>query len=217
VIAHSNIHSVHESVFAPSKCVPEAPEPVEVPKENCPILLDLNLDGFHLSGPDPAVSFDIDADGAADRIAWTKANSDDAFLCWDRNQNGTIDNGSELFGYATRLLSGGPAGIGYRALAELDVPENGGNADGIIDERDTIFDSLCVWNDRNRSGHSEAGEIRSVATAGLVSLSYRYRDTRMRDPFGNFFRYSARAEVRGPQGQVRPWLTYDVIFADAEP
>jgi len=181
------------------------------------VLLDLNLDGFHLSGPSPAVRFDIDADGTPDQIAWTRAGDDDAFLCLDRNQNGIIDDGTELFGYATPLLSGQPAHIGYRALAELDWPEMGGNEDWKVDARDVMFRSLCVWNDKNRDGVSQAGEIQSAEAAGVVSLDYVFHETGLRDSFGNLFRYGSHGEFRTRLGRVRPWLTYDVIFAEGAP
>lgn len=199
------------------ECMPDPPAREEIPKENCPVLLDLEMDGFHLSGSDPAVQFDIDADGVPDEIAWTKAAEDDAFLCLDRNHNGIVDDGTELFGYATRLLSGERAQVGYRALAELDHPVLGGNGDGKIDSADLMFQSLCVWNDSNRNGFSEAGEVRSAMAAGVVSLDYSYRTTGHRDSFGNLFRYVSRAEMRSRSGRVRSWLTYDVIFADHEP
>ena len=213
VSAHANDFNLHELEYTPGDCVPAAPE--DEPEENCPVLLDLALDGFHLSGPEPSVGFDIDADGTLDRISWTRANADDAFLCLDRNRNGIIDNGTELFGYATPLLSGQPARIGYRALEELDRVEAGGNSDGRIDGHDAIFSSLCVWNDRNRDGMSEPGELQSAEAAGVISLEYNFRTTELRDSYGNLFRYVSRGEFRSPAGRTRPWFTYDVIFADA--
>lgn len=216
--AHANDYNLHKSEPDRTGCVPPQPDrPGSPPEENCPVLLDLDLDGFHLSGPDPAVSFDIDADGAPDRIAWTRAGDDDAFLCLDRNHNGIIDNGTELFGYATPLLTGEPAQIGYGALAELDWPALGGNYDGKIDAGDATFSSLCVWNDWNRDGVSQQSEVQPAAAAGVVSLDYAFRETRRRDAFGNLFRFVSHAEMRNRQGKVRSWPTYDVIFADAEP
>lgn len=215
-VGHSNDFNLHKRNQKGPVCMPDPPERPEVPEENCPVVLDLDLDGFHLSGPDPAVHFDIDADGAPDRIAWTRAADDDAFLCLDRNRNGAIDDGTELFGWATPLLSGQRARIGYRALADLDRTELGGDGNGKIDAGDAAFHRLCVWNDRNRNGASDPDEIRSAAEAGLVSLDYAYRTTGQRDVFGNLFRYVSRAEMRTHRGKIRSWLTYDVIFVEGE-
>lgn len=202
---------------SPQRCLggfPDPPPKPEVPEEDCPILLDLNQDGFHLSGPDPAVSFDIDADGIPDQIAWTKVGEDDAFLCLDRNGNGAIDDGRELFGYATPLLSGEPAQVGYRALAELDQPELGGNEDEKVDASDGAFSDLCAWVDTNRDGLSQPDEIQSLAQVGVESLDYGYKTVGIRDSFGNRFRYVSSAMMRIPSGAVRPWRTFDVIFAE---
>lgn len=215
--AHVNAENLHESLTVSSvKCIPHLSEPPggDIPEENCPILLDLEMDGFHLSGPDPAVSFDINADGTADSIAWTKAGEDDAFLCLDRNQNGAIDDGSELFGYAAPLLSGEPAKIGYRALAELDAPRLGGNHDGKIDAQDAAFSELCVWLDQDRNGLSQAGELFRLDQVGVVTLEYAYRETQLSDSFGNLFRYISRTEMRTPAGALRLWPTFDVIFTE---
>jgi hypothetical protein len=214
MIAHANSYSLHETMTTNFYCIPD---PVEIPRppdQNCPILLDLGLNGFHLSGPDPAVRFDIDADGTPDNIAWTRADGDDAFLCMDRNHNGKIDDGAELFGFATPLLSGQPAKIGYLALAELDKAEAGGNGDGKIDANDLGFRDLRVWIDGNRDGISQPGEIYSLAQVNVLALYYTYGTIRLVDPFGNLFRYVSRVDMRGPGGAVISWPTYDVIFAE---
>jgi len=216
VAVHVNQYGIHVSGDYPPQCINETIDiqPDPPPKEYCPILLDLALNGFHLSGPDPAVSFDIDADGTPDHIAWTQAGGDDAFLCWDRNHNGAIDDGRELFGYATPLLSGRLAKVGYRALAELDGPELGGNQDGKVDAHDAMFGELCAWIDTNRDGMSQADEIHSLAEVDVAALWYDYRPTRVWDSYGNLFRYVSSVEMRTPSGDLRPWPTYDVIFAE---
>ena len=213
---HVNSYNYHANFQSNVDCI-EPPEPLpepDPPDENCPVLLDLRQDGFHLSGPDPAVSFDIDADGAQDQIAWTKAGEDEAFLCLDRNHNGVIDDGSELFGFATPLLSGQRARIGYRALAELDLPALGGNNDGTIDAADARFTDLCAWVDGNRDGLSQSHEIRTLPQVGVVSLEYQYRTIHLTDSSGNLFRYVSSVRMRSPSGANRAWPTFDVIFAE---
>jgi hypothetical protein len=214
--AHVDAYNLHKNWSVGPICAEpyEPPPHPEVPKENCPVLLDLEQNGFHLSGPDPAVHFDIDADGTQDEIAWTEVDGDDAFLCWDRNRNGVIDDGRELFGYATLLMTGGPAEVGYRALAELDQPAYGGNGDGKVDADDPAFRELCAWIDGNRDGVSQSVEIHALREVGVIALRYRYRTTRLRDAFGNLFRYVSSAEMLSSSGAVRSWPTFDVIFAE---
>jgi hypothetical protein len=214
---HVNSENLHRNFTSGIDCVepPEPlPEPEDPPDENCPVILDLRQDGFHLSGPDPAVLFDIDADGVRDPIAWTRANDDDAFLCLDRNGNGVIDDGTELFGYATPLRNGQPAKVGYRALAELDSQEAGGNRDGVVDASDAKFADLCVWLDRNRDGVSQPQEISGLDPVGVAALEYQYRVTRLRDSYGNLFRYVSTVKMRSPSGALRSWPSFDVIFAE---
>lgn len=118
---------------------PEPPgtEPTPVPPDpDCetgcsPLLIDLGGDGFDLTNLEDGVQFDIDADGQEDRISWTDRFGDEAFLALDRNGNGTIDDGSELFGDSTAQPPSEEAN-GFRALAVYDVPALGGNGDGWI-------------------------------------------------------------------------------------
>ena len=91
-----------------------------------PLTLDLDGDGIETLGvnADNRVLFDHDGDGAKHGTGWV--SSDDAMLVLDRNNNGTIDNGRELFGDNTQLANGRFAADGFAALAELDI--NGGRA-----------------------------------------------------------------------------------------
>ena len=123
-------------------------------------MLDLGEPGLNFSSGANGVAFDINADGAADQVAWTEG--EDGILALDVDGNGTIDNGSEIF---TPQFAGGQYSSSMAALASLDS-----NGDGRIDESDESFDRLVVWKDADHDGVSDPGELSSLGDNGITGI-----------------------------------------------
>ena len=96
-------------------------------------------------------------------------HSNDGLLVHDRDGDGKITDGGEIFGDNTPLKNGQTAAHGFAALAELD--ENG---DGRVDAADKTFSKLGVWRDLNHNGISEEGEIFALKDLRIKSLNLGY-------------------------------------------
>jgi len=126
-----------------------------------PIVLDLDNNGFLFSTLAAGVSFDLNGDGAKDELAWN--SSGDGILAYDRDGDGVIDDGTELF---TPWFNGGDFASGGEALASLDS-----NGDGVVDAADNAFDDLSIWQDLDGDGITDEGELGSLADHGIASIT----------------------------------------------
>ncbi|MCF7544292.1 calcium-binding protein [Pseudomonas petrae] len=128
-----------------------------------PLVIDLDGDGVETVSKDNGIVFDHDGDGHKLGTGWVSA--DDGLFVMDRNGNGTIDNGTELFGVNTLLKTGSAAKSGFEAIADLDE-----NADGVLDQADLAFDKIMVWQDKNQDGISQLSELKTLSDLGVKSI-----------------------------------------------
>lgn len=134
-----------------------------------PLIIDFGTSGIDLCSLTDGVNFDLDNNGYAEKTAWI--GTEDGFLALDRNGNGTIDDGGELFGDQVDLGEGRLSSSGFEALTGLDD-----NEDMLIDEQDDCYNKLLVWVDSNHNGYSEEDELKSLSYYEIKEIQLNHTE-----------------------------------------
>ena len=140
-----------------------------------PMFLDLNKDGvLGTTSVLDGIYFDHEGDGFAESSAWV--DKEDGVLVIDKNNDGKIDNGNEVFGDNYVKLNGRKAKNGFEALADLDS-----NGDGKITSADGEFDKIKVLKGN--------GELVSLDELGIVSINLNKTEVNKEDGNKNVLVY----------------------------
>lgn len=174
---------------------------------NSPILMP-GSGGFELTSAEDGVPFDLACTGTPRQVAWTAWDNDEGWLVLDRNDNGRIDDGSEMFGSYTPQPPPPPGSLrnGFLALRVFDDPLSGGNSNGFIDPGDTVYSKLRVWQDLNHDGVTDTGELKALPEVGVGQLALEYQIKHKVDDYGNAFYYRAKAyDMEGHHSGLFVW------------
>lgn len=130
-----------------------------------PLVIDLDGDG--LTPSEKRVEFDLLADGTRQSTGWIGPR--EGILSLDLDGDRTISSAAELLGDKS-CCGGNPCYDGAAALAAYDAPSRGGNGDGVIDPRDSVYDLLLIWVDKNQDGRSQTDELAGLRQHGIQAF-----------------------------------------------
>lgn len=173
-----------------------------------PIVLDLNDNGICTMSIDSGVEYDIAAAGQKLRTGWISGG--DGFLVRDRNHDGMISDGTELFGTSTKLADGENARDGFVAMSEIDA-----NADGLITNADAGYAELKVWIDANADGVSQADELYSLAALNITALDLDATASSASDN-GNLIGLVSRYETADGKSHILADVWFEVAARQLE-
>lgn len=167
-----------------------------------PLIIDLNGDGVKTITDNMGVTFDFNNDGELIRTGWV--HPEDGLLVMDRDKNGIISNGNELFGEHSPVLSFNINDKnGFSSLSSLDS-----NCDGLINQDDISWSELLVWKDNSMDGISQSDELFSLETIGISSIGIDAQRSFFYDENGNFHKLTANVDwVNGNKTDIT-----DVLF-----
>ncbi len=168
----------------------------KLPRAVTPVAIPLK-DGLAANDiEDRAAAVAFDADGSGLKRKWSWITRDAAWLVHDPKQSGKIESALQMFGGVTFWLFWE---TGYDAMAALDD-----NQDGTLSGAE--LEGLALWHDANSNGICDAGEVKSLAAYGIVSLSCRHvRDGKHPDQIA-----FSKAGVTFRDGHSRP--TFDLVL-----
>jgi hypothetical protein len=161
-----------------------------------PIVIATGDSSYKLTSASDGVLFDMNGDGMREQVAWTKPNAGVAFLALDRDGDGYITSGRELFGNFT--IAG--ESNGFDALARMTMESNGGMKRGSVSSDDPLFARLLLWTDRNHNGVSESDELRPASEI-LSDIGLGYQTHNRRDGYGNLYKFRGWVHVRTAPGR----------------
>jgi hypothetical protein len=156
------------------------------------------------------VTFDLKNDGHPQCYSWPKRHSGVGFLVYDRDGDGDVDKGVELFGTFTPGADGSCVGAkvepqyanGFLALGCFDQPAHGGNRDLKISPKDQKWPKIKLWlpdhcwDAPTTACTSIPSELHTLAEFDIGALSVMYSPSQVEDRWGNQFKYYAQTNPK---------------------